>query len=300
LALELLITSLKISNFNAKAGKKPNRRNKEMRKQMVTLLAGAMLMMATSAMATPFNDRPISPLGQWIAGSNTEPTLQTVFNNSISGGNVDAIQDQNQAAIWTQAEGDVSTYLVRILTGGNGKLGIYSYTDPSKFAYLTGSLTSGTPIPTNTTGASVKGFDISDSGTLVVDGALTPGFGAAFGFFWETGTTKFYTEDSKNGSVSYSSLLPSALNTQARALTYLLEDNMKVKTYGAAGLSTKTVHDNNDWILAFEDGSDGDFNDAIFLVEDMSAVPEPGTMMLLGMGMLGLAVYGKRRMNKEA
>jgi hypothetical protein len=31
-----------------------------------------------------------------------------------------------------------------------------------------------------------------------------------------------------------------------------------------------------------------------------SAVPEPGTMMLLGIGMLGLAVYGKRRLNKEA
>jgi hypothetical protein len=29
-------------------------------------------------------------------------------------------------------------------------------------------------------------------------------------------------------------------------------------------------------------------------------VPEPGTMMLLGLGMFGLAVYGKRRMNKEA
>jgi len=29
-------------------------------------------------------------------------------------------------------------------------------------------------------------------------------------------------------------------------------------------------------------------------------VPEPGTMMLLGIGMLGLAVYGKRRMNKQA
>jgi hypothetical protein len=33
---------------------------------------------------------------------------------------------------------------------------------------------------------------------------------------------------------------------------------------------------------------------------NVSAVPEPGTMMLLGVGMFGMAIYGKRRMNKEA
>jgi hypothetical protein len=30
------------------------------------------------------------------------------------------------------------------------------------------------------------------------------------------------------------------------------------------------------------------------------STPEPGTMVLLGIGMLGLAIYGKRRTNKEA
>jgi hypothetical protein len=32
----------------------------------------------------------------------------------------------------------------------------------------------------------------------------------------------------------------------------------------------------------------------------VAPVPEPGTMMLLGIGMVGLAIFGKRRMNKEA
>jgi hypothetical protein len=33
---------------------------------------------------------------------------------------------------------------------------------------------------------------------------------------------------------------------------------------------------------------------------EATPVPEPGTMLLLGTGLLGLAVYGKRRMNRES
>lgn len=43
-------------------------------------------------------------------------------------------------------------------------------------------------------------------------------------------------------------------------------------------------------------------NSASLSIDGQAAapVPEPGTMILLGLGMAGLAVYGKRRMNKEA
>lgn len=50
---------------------------------------------------------------------------------------------------------------------------------------------------------------------------------------------------------------------------------------------------NNGWSFS---AYTGNLND----LDRSAPVPEPGTMMLLGAGMLGLAIYGKRRRNKEA
>jgi hypothetical protein len=50
------------------------------------------------------------------------------------------------------------------------------------------------------------------------------------------------------------------------------------------------------WSLTAQDGVIGDLT----FSAASTTVPEPGTMVLLGFGMLGLAIYGKRRMNKES
>lgn len=65
------------------------------------------------------------------------------------------------------------------------------------------------------------------------------------------------------------------------------------------GLMHITGFDNTpgSWSLTTQDGVEGKL---VFSAASIVPVPEPGTMMLLGFGMLGLAIYGKRRMNKES
>jgi hypothetical protein len=57
----------------------------------------------------------------------------------------------------------------------------------------------------------------------------------------------------------------------------------------------------NRWTIAFEDtlrpGGDFDYNDFIFQIESITPVPEPMTLLLLGLGLLGVA--GIRRKFKK-
>jgi hypothetical protein len=275
-----------------------------MRKQMVALLAGAMFMMAAgSALAIPFsyNDRQVPVVNT----PGQVPTLQGVLDGALGAGVINARTDQSRVGAWTQSEQSVDAYRLALVSPlGAGDLGIFSLATGAKYDLFTATTTS--------TGFT-KDFSLEtntltgNTGLYIGNTVVDNNFGKAFGFYWEDsngllGTRTSYTLDSMN-------------NGWARALAYEVEAGTSVTTSREPGVSsTTTASGNNDWILAFDNTFQAgitqnwtgwydngmDFNDAVFYLEDMNPVPEPGTMMLLGIGMLGMAIYGKRRMNKEA
>jgi len=256
-------------------------------KKLSTLLAvGTFLMAAGSALALPLNEnRPFTPNASPVGESSLQTILADNFNNT-------ALQ-QSSAGVWQTTDGSPAAYAVAFMKGDAGNFGIYSYTTGQEVVLMT-----------NPAVKKTMTFNIDADGNLV-DGngeTLSAAFGYSFGFFWRDTTTPSiaYTEDSKNGTTGW------GVDSNIRALAYLIPDNTQITgtlaTYFAP--SGQIAKNDDDWALAFEDlstsnGSDGDFNDAVFYVKDLDPVPEPGTMVLLGAGLLGLAIYGKRRMNKE-
>jgi hypothetical protein len=50
----------------------------------------------------------------------------------------------------------------------------------------------------------------------------------------------------------------------------------------------------SNWIFGFEDGGDNDFNDMVVKVESLKPVSAPGTLALLGLGLLGIGALRRR------
>jgi hypothetical protein len=225
--------------------------------------------MLCAVVAFAQNVRPV-PVGPPPGG---EASLQTILNG-IYGctGCINAATNQQTTALWmlpgipTQtiapvlqaayaADGDA----VGLYTGNN-LVRIFNPTAPAGISAGVQFNLNGTIDVFSTFANCTAGYVNCNTFTGISQGS--------FGFFMTDTTTgnTFFTEDSRNPNII----------KRARALAYQQASNDR-------------------WAIAFEDGTDFDYNDRVISVESIVAVPEPGAVMLFGTVLALCATKLRRR-----
>jgi hypothetical protein len=229
-----------------------------------------LLTAATGAHATPINGDSLQNIINGLYSCATCAPVSAA-PNVITG---QAAPDETWAI---EASGTSIATIVLELAGyaDQNILGVYDVYNPSSRVELFGGAAS--------SGSSVA-LSFDDTGMVYRTFAATgvTFTGNYFGYYLQTPDNIFYSQAflNPNGSDQMVAFQGDG-------------DRIKLPTKPAG------IWGSSSYILAWEDlaydGSDKDFDDFVVYVESVTAVPEPGTLALFGLGLLGLGVAAGRR-----
>ncbi len=259
-----------------------------MKNLLVGMAVVASVMAAGAAGAdtiNPYNTRPVD-VGTsqdqaapcWnSAAANCE--LQTLVNFVNPGAGIDVNTDQQSAGMWSLGGMFAANVVMDFKVAGDKpdtSIGLWSAAggDPSKITLVELFTNDSGGLEYQAVTPARLDFD-PNTGKLTITGGWGVNAGTFSGI--DPNAFGFYIDDSRNGNLFYSVdwLNP---NQTAQVLAFQNPDNAW-------------------WTLGFEDSvygtGDHDFQDAMI---QFTPVPEPGSMLLLGTGLAGLAGALRRRM----
>jgi len=229
---------------------------------------------------TATNTRPVT-IDPAAAG---EQSLQYYLNQVYGIGVVNAATDQQTAALWQETGAppqQIGPTVVAHQASDGDPFGLFTGTNTAT-ATLVDVFTSGAPGGANGSSASIRfntngTISVSDStgiagNTCAQDyvncGTFSGISQSDFGFYINNGSQNLFTSDSANASLGGST---------AHAVSYM-------------GAGDK-------WVIAFEDGTDFDYNDRIVTVESITPIPEPAAVVFFGTVLVAFATLRRKKLS---
>ena len=200
-----------------------------------------------------------------------EGSLQSIADSLFGPGHIDVNTQQSSAGQWTSATPGTTSSIPTLLAeftanAGTQSFGIWFGTDTTNivsYNLLLGGAVATDAVGLTITGNTLTTFGGAGCGTHYVCGSFTDAR-------INSSTFGFYFQPSPSSPIYYSL---DQLNPGPR------QDRFVAFQDGST----------TNWLFAYEDGTDFDYNDMAVKVESINAIPEPETyaMMIAGLGAMG-------------